>query len=76
MFAAAKTGMLREACISQVVLHLHHQITANTQIIPEAAGWQCKNGSVYMAAYTWQRVNVHAQMMEVFASVVAMFARL
>lgn len=31
LFAAAKTRMLLEACMGQMLLHLHHQITANTQ---------------------------------------------
>ena len=76
LFAAAKTRMLLEACMRQVVLHLHHQITANTRNHREAATWQCIHSSVYMAAYTWKRVNMHAQMVEIFASVVAIFAGL
>ena len=30
LFAAAKTRVLLETCMGQVLLHLHHQITANT----------------------------------------------
>lgn len=74
LFAAAKTRMLLEACMSQVVPQPHHQITANTQNQPEAASWRSTNSSVYMAAYIWQCMSssiymaacmyMHAQVVE------------